>query len=51
MREAVKELLKRLNHKINLDRLKKDISKSYKLKKIPTNIEILKTGLSSFCCE
>ena len=41
MREAVKELLKRLNHKINLDRLKKDISKSYKLKKIPTNIEIL----------
>ena len=41
MKEAVKELLKRLNSKINLDRLKKDISKKYKLKKIPTNIEIL----------
>ena len=41
MREAVKELLKKLKPKINLDRLKKDISKKYKLIKIPTNIEIL----------
>ena len=41
MEKAIRELLSRLKPGVNLDRLKKDISKKYKLNKILTNIEIL----------
>ena len=37
----VKDLLKQLKPGINLDKLKKSAARKYKLKKIPTNIEIL----------
>src|SRR3989344_4149092 len=39
--EYVKDLLKQLNPGVNFDKLKKLAARKYKLKKIPTNIEIL----------
>ena len=41
MENSLKELLEKLGPGVNLEKLKKGLSKKYKLNKLPTNIEIL----------
>ncbi len=41
MQETIQELLGSLEQEVDLERIKKKLAKKYKLKKLPTNIEIL----------
>ncbi len=41
MQKAIQELLEKLEPGVNLEAVKKDLAKKYKLPKLPTNIEIL----------
>ena len=41
MHQAIQELLTQLKPGINIEKIKREISKKYKLSKFPSNIEIL----------